>query len=126
MMQYKELENGYLQLDNQYIPNEIANRFYAQALAQVEAGEAEILPYVEPEPNPEIVRKQAMLKGVEFQGVMCSVTKEDMWGLASVKDYVYNGLEIAFNFENGNTLILNRGNIDEFEKVWAPFRGSFF
>lgn len=66
------------------------------------------------------------LAGVEFEGVMCSATKEDMWGLASVKDWVRAGSSTNFNFDNGNTLTLTPQNIDAFEAVWIPFRASFF
>lgn len=70
--------------------------------------------------------KAAKLAGVEFEGVMCSATKEDMWGLASVKDWVRGGSSTNFNFDNGNTLTLTPQNIDAFEAVWIPFRASFF
>lgn len=70
--------------------------------------------------------KAGKLAGVEFEGVMCSATKEDMWGLASVKDWVRAGSSTNFNFDNGNTLTLTPQNIDAFEAVWIPFRASFF
>ena len=46
---YNTNENGALSIDNMTIPQ--GHRFYVQALAEVEAGEAEILPYVEPLPT---------------------------------------------------------------------------
>jgi hypothetical protein len=71
-------------------------------------------------------RKEAMLTGVEFDGVMCSALKEDQWGLNSVKDFVVAGNSIPFEFMNGNTLLLTPDNIAGFEAVWIPFRASFF
>ena len=49
MKTYNTNEDGSLSIDNTTIPK--SHRFYAQALAEVEAGEAEILPYVEPLPT---------------------------------------------------------------------------
>lgn len=76
--------------------------------------------------NEKEAARQGKLSGVEFEGVMCSATKEDMWGLASVKDWVRAGSSTSFNFDNGNTLLLTPQNIDAFEAVWVPFRASFF
>lgn len=66
------------------------------------------------------------LEGVEFDGVMCSATAEDMWGLNSVKDWVASGQSVNFRFENGNVLTLTHENYAAFEAVWVPFRASFF
>lgn len=66
------------------------------------------------------------LTGVLFEGVMCSATKEDMWGLASVRSYVVAGNDTKFQFDNGNTLTLTLTNYAAFEAVWAPFRAGFF
>ena len=66
------------------------------------------------------------LLGVEFNGVMCSATAADQWGLGSIKDWVKAGGETVFHFENGNKLLLNQSNIDSFDSVWVPFRASFF
>lgn len=107
-------------------PKDIGNRLYCKALEEVEAGEAEFVPYVEPEPTPEQVRAEQMLAGVEFEGVMCSAVSEDMWGLAAIKDYIRAGLRTKFKFCNGNTLLLTPDNIDAFEVVWVPFRAGFF
>jgi hypothetical protein len=49
MKTYQTNENGSLYIEGMTIPE--GHRFYAQALAEVEAGEAEILPYVEPLPT---------------------------------------------------------------------------
>lgn len=66
------------------------------------------------------------LVGVEFNGVMCSATKEDMWGLNAVKEWVVAGNTTNFEFDNGNTLELTPENYADFEAVWVPFRASFF
>lgn len=70
--------------------------------------------------------RAAKLAGVEFNGVMCSATKEDMWGLSSVQAWIRAGQSTDFKFDNGNTLTLTAANIDAFEAVWVPFRASFF
>jgi hypothetical protein len=79
----------------------------------------------EPKSKAEIdtIRK---LEGVKFNGVMCSATKEDMWGLSSVEALVRSGTAINFNFDSGEALLLTPINIDEFQAVWVPFRMSFF
>jgi len=72
-------------------------------------------------------KKQAdKLAGVEFEGVMCSATAEDMWGLSAIKEWVTAGQTANFKFENGNTLTLTPDNIAAFQAVWIPFRASFF
>ncbi|MEG9862965.1 MAG: hypothetical protein V6Z82_07020 [Flavobacteriales bacterium] len=85
----------------------------------------DIMPYIAPEPV-EPTEYERKLMGVEFQGVMCSATKEDMWGLASVKDWVKSGAVVPFKFDNGNTLVLTNENYEAFQAVWIPFRASFF
>ena len=49
MKTYNTNAVGSLSIDNMSIPQ--GHRFYAQALAEVEAGEAEILPYTKPVPT---------------------------------------------------------------------------
>lgn len=66
------------------------------------------------------------LVGVEFQGVLCSATKEDMWGLASIAPWVAAGNSTAFEFDNGNTLVITPENYREFSEVWGAYRASFF
>ena len=70
--------------------------------------------------------KQLKMAGVEFEGVMCSATAEDMWGLNSIESWVRAGNDVPYEFENGNVLILTSANIDSFRAVWIPFRASFF
>lgn len=66
------------------------------------------------------------LVGVEFEGVMCSATAEDMWGLSAIKEWVAAGQTANFKFENGNTLAITPENYAAFQAVWVPFRASFF
>ena len=64
--------------------------------------------------------------GVKFKGVMCSAEAEDMWGLASIKDFIEAGNSTKFVFKNGNTLTLTPDNIAAFQAIWIPFRLEFF
>ena len=70
--------------------------------------------------------KARKLKGVEFEGVMCSATKEDMWGLNSVQGLIAAGQTVRFDFDNGNKLLLSPENYIAFQEVWIPFRQSFY
>lgn len=76
-----------------------------------------------PPPDPKWV-------GVEFDGVMCSATKEDQNGLTSVLVvYQVEGQAFQptrFGFANGNSLTLTKDNLMAFLQVWKPFRQSFF
>lgn len=74
-------------------------------------------------PDPKLV-------GIEFEGVMCSATKDDQSGLTAVllalqlqgKDFPPTN----FYFENGNQLVITKENATKFMDVWVPFRQSFF
>ena len=66
------------------------------------------------------------LEGIEFDGVMCSVTKEDMWGIGFIAPLVKMGETIKFHFENGNKLELTPKNIEKFLGVFVPFTQKFF
>jgi hypothetical protein len=70
--------------------------------------------------------RRSKLAGVEFQGVLCSATSEDMYGLASIRHFLQAGGSANFEFSNGNVLALSANNMAEFEAVWVPFRQSFF
>ncbi|AUR91082.1 hypothetical protein NVP1155O_09 [Vibrio phage 1.155.O._10N.222.55.B3] len=70
--------------------------------------------------------KYRKLQGVEFEGVMCSATKEDMWGLNSVHGFIVEGNAVNFEFDNGSVLKLTADNVEAFYAVWSPFRASFF
>lgn len=71
-------------------------------------------------------RRWKQLQGVDFEGVMCSATKQDFWGLSAAETWIRAGNPTTWNFENGNKLLLTKDNIDEFKSVWLPFRLSFF
>ena len=81
---------------------------------------------IDPQIAINATEKAAKLTGIEFNGVMCSATKEDQWGLASIKSYVVDGQSINFEFENGTSLLLTPDNIEYFEALWFPFRLGFF
>lgn len=87
---------------------------------------SEIDEVLNPTLTPEEQVAVAKLQGVEFDGVMCSATAQDMWGLKSVEDWIRGGASTNFKFDNGNTLLLSAENIDAFYAVWVPFRASFF
>ena len=69
---------------------------------------------------------QNKVNGIIFQGVMCSATKEDMWGLSAVDSLIKKGDTVNFSFSNGNTVQLTLDNIESFNAIWWPFRVSFF
>lgn len=77
----------------------------------------------QPAPDPKMI-------GVNFSGVMCSATAQDMWGLNCVfTNYQLEGQAFQptrFDFDNGNSLVLTKDNIIAFRDVWVPFRKSFF
>lgn len=65
--------------------------------------------------------------GVEFEGVMCSATKDDQDGVLAAFVGINSGLMTQTNvkFENGSRLVLNADNLAAFGAVWVPFRQSF-
>lgn len=81
---------------------------------------------LKPESTQEELLDQNKYDGVEFSGVMCSATAEDMWGLNSVESWVASGQTVNFKFQNGNMLTLTAENMGAFKAVWIPFRASFF
>lgn len=76
------------------------------------------------EEKEKIVKEK--LDGVEFEGVFCSLHKEDQWGLFSIESFIREGYSVPFEFMNGNVLTLNQENIDAFRAVWVPARFAFF
>lgn len=108
----------------QGVPDDPGNRFYQLVQRWVDDGNEIVEINIEPRPTTEELRQQAMMTGVEFNGVMCSAFKEDQWGLASIKDFVLAGNDVVYEFENGNTLELTSSNIAAFEAVWVPYRQS--
>jgi len=87
-----------------------------------------------PKPElPEWVETSASnpkLVGVEFEGVMCSATRDDQNGVTAVLiASQFQGVEFAptnFYFSNGNVLKVTKDNVAAFANVWLPFRQSFF
>lgn len=67
------------------------------------------------------------LIGVEYDGVMCSATAKDQFGLQGLRSYIERGFTPPpFEFDNGNKYHITADNLDSFESVWLPFRLSFF
>lgn len=118
---YQLTSFGVLRLSDQaHIPTDHANTDYAEYLKWLAAGN---VPEPAEVPSTHIDPK---LVGVEFQGILCSATKEDMWGLSAVAPWILAGNSTAFEFDNGSTLVLTPENYQEFYVVWASFRASFF
>lgn len=66
------------------------------------------------------------LTGILINGVMCSATKEDMWGLAAIRPFIQAGNSVPYEFSNGNVLVLTPLTFEAFEDAWTEFRLSFF
>lgn len=76
--------------------------------------------------EPVLSDHELKLIGVEIEGVMCSATSTDMYGLKCIEEWVAAGQTVNFEFDNGNTLPLTQSNMDDFKAIWIPFRASFF
>lgn len=106
--------------DGALIPFDPANTEYAEYLQWLDKGN-EPLPANLPDPK---------MVGIEFEGVMCSATRDDQNGLVAV--IIAHQLQKAafqptvFRFVNGNTLLMTFDNLPKFLAVWMPFRQSFF
>jgi len=94
----------------------------SQTSKKIDEASQEWLEYL----NPPLTDVELKLTGILFEGIMCSATAQDMWGLASIKDWIALGNSTNFKFDNGNTLILTPTNVAAFEATWVPFRQSFF
>ena len=72
MKTYQTTENGYLTNEGRTIPQ--GHRWYTQALEEVESGEAEILPYVEPPaPIPQVVTMRQARLALLSEGLLANV-----------------------------------------------------
>lgn len=111
--------------DNAHIPKDELNPDYLVYLEWIAKGN-------EPDAALQIASTpiNPKLAGIEFNGVMCSATKEDQDGLLAVLvAYQLQGSafqETEYRFINGSTLKINKDNINDFIAAWIPFRQSFF
>ena len=112
-------------IDNAYIQFNELNPDYLLYLDWVKQGNI-VVPAEELQPeefNPK-------LNGIEFQGVMCSATKDDQNGLLAVlMAFQLQGAAFKptiYDFSNGSKLRITKENIQQFIAVWMPFRQSFF
>lgn len=111
--------------DNAFIQFNELNPDYLAYLDWVSQGNvpepADII--TEEKPSPKLI-------GVEFQGIMCSATKEDQDGLLAVliayQLQTDNFQPTRYDFQNGNSLVITKHNIQQFIATWMPFRQSFF
>jgi hypothetical protein len=75
-------------------------------------------------------KKDPKLVGVEFEGVMCSATRDDQNGLMAVlMAHQLQGTSFQpteFQFSNGYKLLITKENIKALIGEWMPFRQSFF
>lgn len=90
------------------------------------ASQEGIAPYIVPAATP----IDPKMVGVEFNGVMCSATKEDQSALVAVMMSIQiQGAgfpSTVFKFENGNEITITLANYQAFIASWLPFRQSFF
>jgi hypothetical protein len=109
--------------DNAFIPFDPANSAYTEYLAWLDEGNTPLPSDPPPPPDPKMV-------GIEFEGVMCSATRDDQNGLVAV--IIAHQLQktsfqpTEFKFVNGNRLLMTYENLPKFLAVWMPFRQSFF
>lgn len=73
------------------------------------------------------VRANDMLKGVEYNGVMASLTSEDGNGVIQVKNAFEMGLtETNIHFENGTILPMTAADFPAFALWFVTERNKFF
>lgn len=111
--------------DNAHIQFNELNPDYLAYLDWLEQGNV-----VEPADELPIVEESPKMKGILFQGVWCSATKQDQDGLLAVLvAYQMQGANFKptrYDFANGNSLVINKDNVQQFIATWMPFRQSFF
>ncbi len=105
---------------------ELPGRYDGECLIVDESVSAEIEAYDNSLFVPD--DEQLKLSGFDYNGVMCSATREDQNGLVAILVASGAGLitETNFKFENGAELVLNASNIGDFSQKWTVFRQSFF
>lgn len=105
------------------IPKDLNNSLYVEYLKWLEKGNTPEPADAPPPPDPKMV-------GIEFDGVMCSATRDDQNGMVAVIVAFTLQKEkfqpTIFTFVNGSKLKLTAQNIQQFLGVWMPFRQSFF
>ncbi len=115
---YKDTENKLHWLDSAAYEG-----FLPVGCVKITDKEAEELKPKPLPPDPKIV-------GIEFEGVMCSATRDDQNGLCAV--LLASQMQGAafkptlYAFQNGNNLVLTKENMPAFMQTWMPFRQSFF
>jgi len=120
----KPVVDGVIRLaDGAFVPFDVSSSDYQTYLKWLDEGNTPEPADAPPPPDPKMV-------GIEFEGVMCSATRDDQNGMVAVivaftlqKDKFQPTI---FTFVNGSKLKLTAQNIQQFLGVWMPFRQSFF
>lgn len=106
--------------------NELGEReeidLYQDMQERIADGRATFQAYV----APPLSEYEIKLQGIEIEGVMCSATSEDQWGLGSIIRLVELGYDFNFEFKNGTILNINPNNLQSFLSQWIGFRETFF
>ncbi len=110
-------------VDNSFIPFAEGNSDYQAYQSWLAEGNT-------PEPADPPPPADPKLTGVNFEGVMCSATRDDQNGLVAVltAKQLQGGAfkPTTFVFSNGSKLVITADNISALISVWMPFRQSFF
>ncbi len=109
--------------DGAFVPFDKSSYDYQAYLLWLDEGNTPEPADAPPPPDPKMV-------GIEFEGVMCSATRDDQNGiLAVIVAYQLQGdafKSTVFQFVNGTRLTITKENIKKFLGKWMPFRQSFF